>query len=220
MPWYDDLGNACSYKVNLRLNSIATPTVAELNMLKGAQLVYGQYGICISFVSGQSLLLSKKQQGKLETIYGSCEFEKVTSDDQTLLHSLDDNYASSPFDIRVYFVSKIYDPDLKDLHGCAGYATGRPALNVAASGTLWTLAHELGHVLLGKSFRPVHMDDDRTNIMHAPTDEIIAAMPQFNTRQLATIKTSVYCRRYEEKMTPVNWQTKQQERSNDFFQWK
>ena len=112
MPWYDDLGNACSYKVNLRLNSIATPTVAELNMLKGAQLVYGQYGICISFVLGQSLLLSKKQRGKLETVYGSCEFEKVTSDDQKLLHSLDDNYASSPFDIRVYFVSKIYDPDL------------------------------------------------------------------------------------------------------------
>jgi hypothetical protein len=216
MPCIDELGNVCYYKVSVRLYSIARPSVAEFTALKNAQRVYGQYGICISFVSGQSVLLPAIDQIQLQTINGDCGWD-ITSDDQKTLHGIRKNYSGSAFEISVYFVNEIRENDARQLNGCGGHAPGRPALTVAASGTPWTFAHELGHVLLGKHFKPVHMEADTTNIMYKSTSGIISDPPTLNALQLAAIKSSLYCRVCEENMTPIDWQTRRPRKNVDFF---
>lgn len=216
MPCIDDIGNICNYKVNLRLYSIAMPAVTEFTALKNAQRIYGQYGICISFVTGQSLLLKPAEQAQLKSVSGSCGWE-LTSDDQRLLHSQRGDYMNSPFDIRLYFVNEIVEADGSKLNGCGGHAPGRPALNIASTGTPWTFAHELGHVLLGKNFRPVHMEADKTNIMHSPTGNITSNPPTLTPAQVTAIKSSPYCRKCEETSTPAYWVTQPRKQGIDFF---
>ncbi|HRI19477.1 MAG TPA: hypothetical protein PLA68_00925, partial [Panacibacter sp.] len=164
-------------------------------------------GICISFITGESIFLSKQQQADLDQIDGSCSFDGLQSEDQRQLHSLRDDYGDSPFDIRVYFVNKIYDPELKYLNGCGGYDPGRPALHTAFSATEWTFAHELGHVLLGANFRPVHLIGDTKNIMTEKTTNLKCDLPILTPLQLAAIKSSKYCRRCDEFGKPFYWKT-------------
>jgi hypothetical protein len=199
----DDLGNLCHYEIGLQLYSIAVPKVGEFTALRNAQRVYGQYGICIKFITGQSLALSRKQQVDLSIINGTCNWSTL-SEDQRQLHNLRDNYATSPYDIRVYFVNEIREENDKILNGCGGYAPGRPAVTIAAIGSPWTFAHELGHVLLGSGFKPVHTDD-KANLMYKSTNGITANPPTLTPAQLTAIKASKYCRIPVEDIPPVFW---------------
>lgn len=195
----DDLGNLCQYLVNIQMYSIAMPGAPEMTALRNAQRVYGQYGICIRLNNGQSLLLSRQQQSSLQVIDGSCEWSTL-SDDQQQLHDLRDDYRSRPFDIHVYFVQEIRKTDGSRLNGCGGHLPGRPAVTIAASGTPWTLAHELGHVLLGPAFRPVH-SNDRANLMFG-VGRTDSTTPILTADQLRAIKASRYCLIPEEYIPP------------------
>jgi hypothetical protein len=55
MSVMDNLGNICSWRIRLHLKSLGMPSVPEFTALRNAQSVYGQYGICVEFASGQSL---------------------------------------------------------------------------------------------------------------------------------------------------------------------
>lgn len=191
MSFRDDLGNLCFYEIRLQLYSIAVPRISEFTLLRNAQSVYGQYGIGLRFVNGQSLLLSRQQQVDLNEVNGSCEWSTLSADQQQV-HNLRDDYRSSPNEIRIYFVNEIREANGKPLNGCGGHLPGRPAVTVATSSTRWTFAHELGHLLLGAAFRPVHADD-RNNLMHAPTSEITGDPPVLTPTQVTAIKASRYC---------------------------
>ena len=96
-------------------------------------------------------------------------------------------------DVVVYYVNEIKDKTDGPLRGCAGHAPARAAVVVSTIGATWTLAHELGHVLLGASFSPTHVDDDTTNVMHAPTTTITADPPSFSAKQIEKIRSSRFC---------------------------
>ena len=51
---------------------------------------------------------------------------------------------------------------------------------------------DLGHVLLGAGFAPVHVNDTR-NLMNVTTSTI-TSMPTLTVKQLATIRKSAVCR--------------------------
>lgn len=191
MSFRDDLGNLCFYEIRLQMYSMAVPGISEFTLLRNAQRVYGQYGIGLKFVNGQSLLLSRQQQADLEVVNGSCEWSTLSADQQQV-HNLRDDYRFRPKEIRIYFVNEMRKPDGGQLNGCGGHLPGRPAVTVAASSTPWTFGHELGHLLLGASFRPVH-PDDRNNLMHAPTSEITGNPPILTPTQVTAIKASRYC---------------------------
>src|SRR5207248_2911614 len=59
-------------------------------------------------------------------------------------------------DIMVYFVNDIQETDGSQLNGCAGHKPGEPAVVVSSTANKYDMAHEVGHVLLGPRFRPVH----------------------------------------------------------------
>lgn len=191
MSCRDALGNRCNHKVRLHFFSISVPRVLEFTALRNAQRVYGANGISIQMVSGQSLYLTQQEQLTLNVIDGACKWD-VVSDEQRLLHSLGGSQRVLINDIRVYYVNKIATPSGSLLNGCAGHAPHRPAVAIAATGSPWTLAHEVGHVLLGSAFQPVH-STSRTNLMYAPTASITGNPPDLTRDQLLTMINSRYC---------------------------
>jgi hypothetical protein len=147
------------FKVRLHLRSINMPQVPELTALEIAKDVYREYSIQAEMASGQSLLLSDPDQFQLTSVDGDCLWDQV-SDDQRLLQSLGGTQGVGPNDIRVYFATVLKEQNGNLLQGCAGHPPDRAAVMIAASAVdKTTVAHEVGHVLLGSSFRPVHTAD-------------------------------------------------------------
>lgn len=188
----DELGNVCDRRVGLHLFSIGNPAVSETVALRNAMRVYGQHRICLQVLSGQSIRLSGVEQLTFDDVDGACLWN-VVSDEQRQLHDLGDSFQNiGANDIRVYWVNRIREADGNTLAGCAGHAPAKAAVVVSAIGSPWTMAHELGHVLLGPAYTPVHARDNR-NIMFSPSANIAADPPTFNISQLGAITSSRFC---------------------------
>jgi len=155
------------------------------NSFRAAQRTYAQYGIRIDFASGASLGLSDDEAARLAQVDGSCEWD-ITTGEYADVQSLAGNIPSS--EILVCYVARFGAA----LLGCGGHAPNRPACIVASAGTQWTTAHEVGHVLLGSGFVPVH-STDVTNLMLSGTSGITANPPTLTPAQVAQMKLSRCC---------------------------
>jgi hypothetical protein len=173
------------HRIGLHFRSIALTQVAFSRILSSAQDLYAQYGIRIDMMNGQSLLFTPGDQARFEKVNQECVWDLSVGE----FNELHSRGAPAPnTDVLVYFVKSFKE----QLNGCGGHAKGRPACTVAESGTRWTVAHELGHVLLGSGFAPVHVNDTR-NLMNVTT-ATITSMPTLTHRQLAQIRNSPVCR--------------------------
>lgn len=173
------------HRIGVHFRAIALTQVTFNRILASAQAVYAQYGIRIDVMNGQSLLLDAADQKKFEKVDQQCKWD-LSVGEFNELHSRGSPAPAT--DVLVYFVKSFK----QQLLGCGGHAKGRPACTVAESGTRWTVAHELGHVLLGSGFAPVHVNDSR-NIMNTTTSTITST-PVFTVKQLKQIRTSSVCR--------------------------
>ena len=177
--------NRFTHRVGLHFRSIALTSVAFDRILASAQAVYAQYGIRIDMMNGESLALEPGDQTRLEQVDQECDWNLSTGE-------FDDLHARGTpaphTDVLVYFIQS-FNPQL---NGCGGHAPGRPACTVAASGTQWTVAHEVGHVLLGETFAPVHVSDTR-NLMNTTT-ATITSIPGLTEKQLRQMRLNVCCR--------------------------
>ena len=178
-------------KVRLHFRSTAMPVVPELTALANAQQVYDGCNVLLEFASGLSMGASGMDLLLLDASDATCNWDDA-SDQQKLLEQLGGRQGVGPNDVVVYYVNQISQKSGGPLNGCAGHRRGMAAVAVAASGSPWTLAHELGHVLLGPSFSPVH-HPDTINIMFAPTTGITAAVPSFTPEQVARLRASPFC---------------------------
>jgi len=173
------------YRVRLHFRSLSLTDVPFDTAFRNAQRVYAQYGIRIDFASGMSLGLSEDRARELETVDGSCEW-KITSGEynevQRLAGALPHN------EILVCYVTRFASGNL----GCGGHAPNKPACIVASTGSKWTTAHEVGHVLLGSAFRPVHAGSS-SNLMYGSTPGITASLPSLTDAQVAQVKRSICC---------------------------
>jgi hypothetical protein len=162
------------FKIRTHLRSINIPVVSEITQLDLAIEIYREYSFLLEMTSGMSLLLSDEEQLTLTIVDGDCEWDQV-SDDQRLLQSLGGRQGVLPNDVLVYFSTVLKERDVRTkdgktkvgqtLQGCAGHPPQRPAAMIAASAKdPTTMAHEVGHVLLGSGFRPVHTAD-ASNLM-------------------------------------------------------
>lgn len=152
------------FKIRMHLRSINTPVVSELTQLDLSIEIYREYSFLAEMTSGMSLLLTDEEQLKLEVVDGKCLWDQV-SDDQRLLQSLGGRQGVLPNDIMVYFATILQEKKGKTLQGCAGHPPNRPAAMIARTAVdPTTMAHEVGHVLLGSSFLPVHTTDS-ANLM-------------------------------------------------------
>ena len=173
------------HRIGLHFRAIALTQVTFDRILTSAQAVYAQYGIRIDMMNGQSLLFTAGDQARFEKVNQECVWD-LSAGEFNELHAR--GAAAPATDVLVYFVRSFKE----QLNGCGGHAKGRPACTIAETGTRWTVAHELGHVLLGAGFAPVHVNDTR-NLMNTTTSTI-SAMPTFTVRQLAQIRKSSVCR--------------------------
>ena len=178
-------------KVRLHFRSTAMPVVPELTALANAQQVYDGCNVLLEFAFGLSMGASGMDLLLLDASDATCNWDDA-SDQQKLLEQLGGRQGVGPNDVVVYYVNQISQKSGGPLNGCAGHRRGMAAVAVAASGSPWTLAHELGHVLLGPSFSPVH-HPDTINIMFAPTTGITAAVPSFTPEQVARLRASPFC---------------------------
>jgi hypothetical protein len=173
------------HRVRLHFRSIALQNVAFTRSLLDAQVVYSQYGIKIEFGSGESLMLTPAQMRLFDRIDGQCKWV-LTSGEYDQLHRLGSRAPSD--EILVYYVKALPPGNL----GCGGHAPNRPAVTVGAQASRWDTAHEVGHVLLGSSFAPVHISD-RRNLMH-PSAAKYATIPVLTDKQVKQMRRSVCCK--------------------------
>ena len=180
-----DVEPTFTHRLRLHFCSLVQTTVPFNTAFRNAQRVYAQYGIRVEFRSGISLGLPEAEANRLSVVNGSCEWE-ITSGEFSEVQSLVGGIPST--DILVCYVNRFEGTTL----GCGGHAPSKPACIVAASGSPWTTAHEVGHVMLGKSFSPVHTSDT-SNLMFRSTPGITASLPSLTTEQVEQIKKSPCC---------------------------
>jgi Putative peptidoglycan binding domain len=171
--------------VRLHFRSVALTQQPFDRLLSNAQLVYGQYGIRVDMANGESLGLSADDEALFDQIDQECNW--VLDDGEIArLHRL--GTPAPRTDVLVYFVRTFSDPNLL---GCGGHGGGRPACTVAAAGSQWSMAHEVGHVLLGSTFAPVHTRSTR-NLMFNSTPAI-RGIPTLTVAQLGQMRASSSC---------------------------
>jgi len=178
-------------KVRLHFRSAAMPVVPEFTALDNAQKVYAQINVKLEFASGLSMAVTNEDLLRLDASDGTCHWNQA-SDELKLLNTLGGRQGVGLNDILVFYANRIKQNDGSTLNGCAGHDPGKPTVVVAATGSPWTLGHEVGHVLLGPSFSPVHATDPK-NLMFSPTAGITANPPGFTPEQAKAIRASKFC---------------------------
>lgn len=184
-------GGTWDHRIRVHFRSIAAPAVPEMVALRNARRVYGQYDIRVEMASGETLALDPSEEVMLDAVEGACSWDQV-NDEQNVLHGMGSMAGVGPNDIVVYYVNRIIKPNGSPLAGCASHTPVRPAVMVSSIGSPWTMAHEIGHVLLGSAFVPVHSGDN-TNLMFAPSANITADPPGLTPAQLTAIRASRMC---------------------------
>jgi len=186
----DSLGNDCQWRVRLHMRSLGSPRVPEFNALRNAQATYGPHGILIEFASGISLpdaVETSNQSLSLERVdVGRCVLQQRMTNQQDALFAHGGREGVKPNEILCYWVQTVLKGTTR-LAGCASHPSDQPACVVAAGGSPWTLAHEVGHVL-GLSHVSGHQ-----NLMSRPTASIQANPPQLSESEVTAIKRSPCC---------------------------
>ncbi len=109
---------------------------------------------------------------------GGCMMGSTTAEQNQLFANR--NNAGSK-DIVVYFVRSTVPP----YNGCAAYPAGKPGAAVAQYATVWTMAHEVGHVL-GLS----HVNDNNRLMTGNGTANITNPPPDLIASEISTMQNS------------------------------
>ena len=179
-----DTATPFTHRVRLHFRSISMTDVPFNTILANTQAVYAPHGIRIEFASGKSLSLSEEEQARLLQIDGSCEWTISAGEFAELMQM---GGTTPRTEIAVFYVDRFSEA----INGCGGHMPNRPGCIVARAGTPYSTAHEIGHVLLGSSFTPVHVND--TNNLMFPSGIARARVPGFTDLQLQRIKASPLC---------------------------
>lgn len=185
----DKHGNNCAKQVNVTIRTIATLSFNYGVALKNAEKLFGSNGIYFNVVSQSCPFISKQQALVLDVIDGTCKWNKFSTEQQILYDAVGGSNFSG---ILVAFVKDIKKPDGKKLNGCSGHKPDKPMTVIRGDATVWTMCHELGHILLGPDYSPVH-HADAANIMYKKSSTFSAAnSPIFNSDQMTQLKKSPY----------------------------
>jgi hypothetical protein len=178
-----------THRVKLHFRSLTLTNVPLSSQEANARMVYAKYGIYLDILSGMTMILSEDELKVFDEVdVGECVDNKLSTE-LADLHKIGLQGVAAN-EVVVYFAPKLKNAKHKPLNGCAAINSDRPALVVSATSTPWTLAHELGHVLLEK-YSPVH-STDTANVMFKTTAGITSFPPDLDTEQLKAIKASKY----------------------------
>ncbi len=122
--------------LRLHIKVLTNPSIAIARMVAAMQQVYEAVGIRVHWVSTETLNLPALN----DVDVGSCAIGSVTAEQRQLFANRNNAWGS---DVVVYFVRST----VPVFNGCAAHPAGQPGAVVAQIATVWTLAHEVGHVL-------------------------------------------------------------------------
>ena len=180
-----DTAMTYTHRIKLHFRSLSLTNVPFDRIFRSTQRAYAPHGIRVDFGSGSSLGLSEDEATRLASVSGSCEWE-ITSGDFAEVQRLGGRVPAT--DIVVYYVNRFANAGLL---GCGGHLPGRPACILGSGAAQYSTAHEMGHVMLGSSFNPVH-DAAISNLMYA-FENRTGDPPSLNAAQITQIKTSPCC---------------------------
>ena len=182
----DKYGNNCTKRLPIHIRTLALPNFNYSKAIEIAGKLFGSNGIFMDIRSEFCLALSEADAVKFNVIDGECKWNQFSSEQEDLYELAKISPGSG---VAVCIVGGVKTSS-GSLNGCAGHAPSKPAVVIGADATVYTLAHEIGHVLLGPSFSPVHTEST-SNIMYKSTNGIPAgSSPTFNAEQATQIKKS------------------------------
>ena len=174
-----------THRVRLHFRSLSLTTVSFDSIFRATQRAYAPHGIRIDFGTGLSLGLPEDEATRLAAVNGSCQWV-ITSGDFAEVQRLGGSVPA--LDIVVYYVNRFATAGLL---GCGGHLPGKPACILGSAAARYSTAHEVGHVMLGSSFTPVH-DSAISNLMYA-FENRTGDPPSLNAAQVTQIKLSRSC---------------------------
>jgi hypothetical protein len=138
------------------------------------QQAYEAVGIRVHRVSTENLNLPALN----DVDVGACNIGSVTAEQTQLFANRNNAWGS---DVVVYFVRSTVPP----FNGCATFPAGQPGAVVAQVATIWTLAHEVGHVL-----GLPHVNDNNRLMTGNGTGNITNLPPDLISTEVNTMRAS------------------------------
>jgi hypothetical protein len=186
----DPLGNRCYHCVRVHVRSVVNVGIDIAQAIRNAQKIYGDKGIFFEVISQQSIMLNTADFGRLSVVNGQCQWNQESPEQADLFSRVNSFDMLGVTAVFVKGIQTLSGP----LNGCAGHANWRAGVMMGSACTPWTLAHEVGHVLLGASYSPVHTNSPN-NIMFASSAVFTqASNPSLDSGQVTQMLRSQYVR--------------------------
>src|SRR5262245_30514085 len=160
--------------VRVHVKILTSPTISIERMIVAMQQVYESVGIRVHRVSTETLNLPALN----DVDVGSCTMGSVTMEQTQLFGNRNNAWGS---DVVVYFVRST----VPAFNGCAAFPAGRPGAVVAQVATVWTMAHEVGHVL-----GLPHVNDNNRLMTGNGTSNITNPPPDLIASEKTTMQAS------------------------------
>ena len=160
--------------VRLHVKILTNPTISIERMIVTMQQVYESVGIRVQRVSTETLNLPALN----DVDVGTCTMGSVTAEQTQLFANRNNAWGK---DVIVYFVRST----VPTFNGCAAFPTGRPGAVVAQIASVFTMAHEVGHVL-----GLVHVNDNNRLMTGNGTSNITNPPPDLISTEVNTMRAS------------------------------
>ena len=168
------------------VNNNSPPLAPIATMVSNMQLLFAQASILVDWVSTENLTIPFLS----DIAVPSCVTGGDISDEHDQLFENRNN--AEPNDVVVYFVRSI----VPALNGCALHPYGSPGAIVTATGSQWTLAHEVGHVLglehIAGENAPACTTPNFARLMTGCGTNNTVGTPTLIASELDTMQESVY----------------------------
>jgi Metallo-peptidase family M12 len=128
----------------IHIKVLQQPNVPIETMVRSMHAVYIAASIRVQVVS-RELLTGQDFAPLLDVDVGRCTRGQTMTTEQMQLFQNRNNVGND--EITAYFVRSVLDNRGRTLNGCASSPANQPSVVIAQTGTRWTLAHEVGHVL-------------------------------------------------------------------------
>jgi hypothetical protein len=145
-------------------------------MISNMRLTYATAQVGVKYISFEVLNLPALN----DLDVGACTMGSVTTEQTQLFTNRNSAGAN---DVIAYFVRTTQPP----YNGCASHPAGKPGAVVASGASVWTMAHEIGHVL-GLS----HVSDNNRLMTGLGTDNITNPPPDIIASESSTMLSSPF----------------------------
>lgn len=188
MPTTDLFGNRCDRLLRIHIRRISVVTYDVIQALRYAQRVYGPCGILVEMASQQSVSLPVETSREMTRLTLACSYDDIAEKQDELFGWFGVKDLSS---ITVFIVEQLKQrPSYEDVRGCAAHAPHQPAVYLSSLAIESTLAHELGHVLLTRSFIPKHSREPSNVMLDGALRISSSASPGFDRAQSEQLRKS------------------------------